>query len=123
MASACASEAKIRVGDTGTRYRFRFRDCSPDVFDPSIDCEAPILDISSATLQEIAFTLPDDSDFQTATGVAFVTDGTDGEIEWAAPPGFHAQPGRWTRAARITLPSGVFSTEPICFTVGPTIFN
>ena len=130
MGSACGNDAKIRIGDTGTRIQFVFRDCSPDVYDPIVDCEPPILDISAAAKAEIGFSLPDESDVifeNMAPGspgdVQFLTDGTDGIIEWTAPAGFFALGGRWERAARITLPSGVFSTGSICFEVGRTIFN
>lgn len=70
------------VGDTGTSLRILFED----------ENEA-VLDISAASTKEMLLKKPDGT-LITLTGI-FVTDGTDGLIEFITLSGTFNIPGRW----------------------------
>jgi hypothetical protein len=91
-------QTQFVVGDVGVPFRATIID--PETCDP--------LDISSATLTEFHVRKPDAT---TDTWVAsFLTDGTDGRIEYVTIAGDLDTAGTWLIEARIVAPGQDFRT-------------
>lgn len=76
------------------------------------DRDGKTVDLSSAQIVDnpaYVFTKPDGTVFE-RTG-AFVTDGTDGRIEYTMASGEQDQDGVWLRQVTIAFTNGTFSTE------------
>ncbi|MDH3375360.1 MAG: hypothetical protein OEQ39_00115 [Gammaproteobacteria bacterium] len=96
--------AEIRVGDQGTIFEATVKD---QIGNP--------VNISSATQLEMIFKDPNGVD-QTKTAV-FSTDGLDGKCRYVAEAGFINMEGTWERQVKVTLPTGVWSSEISTYTV------
>lgn len=94
---------EIHLGDIGTAFEVTLMDC--DV----------VVDISSASSIEIIFKKPDKS-VVTQTAV-FQTDGTDGIIQYITVLGDLDQIGTWYLQAKVTLPTGTWSSDTSKFKV------
>lgn len=105
---------EIRVGDVDTAFVFCVSDLSSDVYDPSVDCEPPPLDVSTATL-EMHFQKPDGTTVTVAA--TLVGTGEDGKIQYRTVSGFLDQDGQWKRQGLVTIPPGSWKTNIVCFTV------
>lgn len=88
---------EIHVGDIGTAFKVTLKDC--DV----------IVDVSTASLKEIVFKKPDKT--IVTKPAAFVTDGIDGEIQYITIDGDLDAKGTWYIQARVTLPTGTWSSD------------
>jgi hypothetical protein len=95
MATSCAQE--IHVGDIGTVFEVTLQ-----------DCDVP-LDVSTATEQIIYLLKPDGTLLEKDS--VFTTDGTDGKIQYVAIAGDLDQEGSWKIQAKVTLPSGSWSSD------------
>jgi hypothetical protein len=79
------------------------------------DSRNTVLDLSSASPITIIFTKPDSSQF--VREASFVTDGTDGKIEYTIQDGEIDTAGDWKYQGRITFINGSWSTDLIPFVV------
>lgn len=74
-----------------------------------------IYDISGASVKTLRFNKPDGTSVdKTAT---FVTDGTDGKIEYLSEAGFLNIPGKWRMQGFVTIGSGYYPTNIETFKV------
>lgn len=121
MADCDTPKPETRVGDVDTAFVFKIVDTSAVGYDPGVDCDAPALDVSTATSMQMTFEKPDGTVstqvavFDTTTGAT--GDGTDGRIMFRAPVGFLDQAGEWRRQAIVVLPPGTWHSTIVCFTV------
>ena len=82
-----------------------------------VDCnDGSVVDVSSATSQEIIIQGPTDNTRQSLTST-FTTDGTDGKIQASFPAGTVRALGEWVVQGNVTLSSGAFHTSKGCFEV------
>jgi hypothetical protein len=103
---ACNVE-EIHLYDIGTSFEITLKDC--DV----------VVDVSSASLKEIIFKKPDKT---TVTKTAdFKTDGTDGIIQYITVLDDLDQKGSWYIQAKVTLPTGTWSSNTEKFKVYPNL--
>lgn len=89
--------AGIHLNDIGTR------------FEVTISDEGNIVDISTATTKEIIFGKPDSNILTKAA--SFVTDGTDGKIEYFSITGDLSVIGIWSIQSNLVLGSGTWRSE------------
>jgi hypothetical protein len=89
--------ANPRVGDTGTVFRLTVR-----------DQDGVIVDLSAATSKTLAFGRPDGTSFSRTA--AFLTDGTDGIIQYTTSGSDLDQVGPWLVEGHVSLPSGSWGT-------------
>ena len=95
---------EIHLGDIGTAFEVTLKDC--DV----------VVDVSTATLKQIIFRKPDKSVVvQDATFGA--NGGTDGIIQYITILDDLDQTGTWYIQAKVTLPTGTWSSETSKFKV------
>lgn len=95
---------EIHLNDIGTAFRLTI-----------LDCDAVAIDISSAITKEILFQKPDGTSItQTAT---FLTDGTDGIVQYVTIANDLDQTGKWKIQAKVTLPTGTWSSNIETFRV------
>lgn len=88
---------EIHVGDTGTEFIVIAKS------------DTLVLDISSATTKQLIFVKPDGTKLtKTAT---FYTNGTDGKLSYVTQSTDLDQQGSWKIQAKITLPSGTWSSS------------
>lgn len=112
--------AGFHVGDFGTVFEAVIKeveissdgDCTPL-------CDAPPKDISTAISLEMRFEDPDGTVI--SRPASFVTDGTDGLIQYQLEAGVLSKEGPWARQAVVTAPSFKKSGSRICFDVGPVM--
>jgi hypothetical protein len=104
-----ASVASVRQNDVGI------------VFEITIIDEAGAVDISNSATRLMVFGKPVVGWF--TRQAEFVTDGTDGKIQYKTIPGDLDKAGEWRLQAKIALPTFVdtFYTEMARFTVEPII--
>jgi hypothetical protein len=88
----------VHVGDIGTDFRITIQDCDGD-----------IIDISSATSKTIIFKKPNGS--LLTKDADFVTDGTDGLINYIVSSGDIDAAGSWKIQSQIIMPSGTWSSD------------
>jgi hypothetical protein len=74
-----------------------------------------VLDISAATTKEIKFLKPDST--LVTKSASFVTNGTDGYIQYVATSGFLDVAGWWRMSAYIIQSGTAFSTDYTTFKV------
>ena len=97
---------EIHLNDIGTAFQLTIYDCQvPPV----------IIDISSASVKEVKFRRPNYTSF-TKTGT-FVTDGTDGQVEYITLDLDLDAEGTWEIQAKVTLPTGTWSSDIQTFEV------
>ncbi len=101
----CTQE--IHQGDIGTIFRITVYDGSSTV------------DVSGATSKEILFLKPDATTL-TKTA-AFYTDGTDGIIQYTTITGDLDTVGGWQLQAKVTLPTGTWTSCKQKFKVNSVI--
>jgi len=104
-----ASVASVRQGDAGA------------VFEITIIDENGAVDISNSPTRQMIFGRPVAGWF--VRQADFVTDGSDGKIQYKTQPGDLDKAGEWRLQAKIALPTFVdtFSTEMARFIVEPII--
>jgi len=90
--------SEIHVGDIGTRFEITVK-----------DSDTTVVDLSNVDDMYILFKKPDNS-FQQVTPV-FVTDGTDGVIQYTTQSGDLNQFGTWQIQAKVIFGTDVFSTD------------
>ena len=90
-------ENEVHVGDIGTAFEMVLKEC--DV----------VVDISTATVKEIIFRKPDKS-IVTKTA-EFKTGGIDGIIQYITILDDLDLKGTWSIQARVTLPTGIWSSD------------
>ena len=96
-------ENEIHVDDIGTSFQMTLN-----------ECDVPV-DIQAATVKEIIFKKPDKTVVtQTAE---FLTDGSDGIIYYKSVSGDLDTKGTWYIQARVTMPSGTWSSDTSKFKV------
>ena len=94
---------EIHLDDVGT------------VFEVELQENDVTLDISAATTKALLFQKPDGTVVtQTA---AFTTDGSDGKIQYITVADDLDQSGNWKLQARVTLPTGTWSSSTSKFKV------
>ena len=94
----------IHLNDIGTVFEVTLKDET-----------GTVLDISSATVKQIVFQKPDKT-LITKTA-SFSNTGTDGKIRYISQAGDLDQPKSWQIQAKVTLPSGSWSSDIGSFTV------
>ncbi len=100
---------EIHIGDIGTVFRFTFKD-QDDV----------IVNINTATTQEVRFKKPDATINDETT--TFVTDGTDGLTKFITTVvGDLDQEGFWEVQGHVILTSGEWRSNTIQFRVHPNL--
>ena len=99
--ATCGNE--IHLYDIGTVFEVTLYECENTI------------DISVASTKKILFRLPDGSVLE-KDGV-FKTDGTDGILQYTTIEGDLIQKGTWKIQARITLPTGTWSSDTEKFKV------
>lgn len=95
--------SEIHKGDIGTKFIITLMD------------DEVIEDISSATTKQIIFQKHSNTDI--IKDAIFETDGTDGKIYYISIDGDLDETGTWTIQAKITMPSGAWSSSTSTFTV------
>jgi hypothetical protein len=94
----------IHLNDIGTVFEVTLKDET-----------GAVLDVSSATVKQIVFQKPDKSLLtKTAT---FSSTGSDGKIRYVSQAGDLDQPKSWQIQAKVTMPSGSWSSDIGTFTV------
>lgn len=76
---------------------------------PLLDCDLPAEDIDSATVKQILFKKP--SGAVVTKDAIFKTDGTDGILRYVTITDDIDEVGTWKIQARVTLPSGTWSSS------------
>ena len=94
---------EIHVGDIGTAFEVTLKDC--DV----------VVDVSTASVKQIIFKKPDKT-VVTKTAV-FKTDGTDGIIQYITILDDLDMKGTWYIQAKVSLPTGTWSSDKSKFKV------
>lgn len=74
-----------------------------------LDDDGTALDISTATTRQILLAKPDDTVLTNAA--AFVTDGTDGKIEYVAVTTDIDQAGSWRVQGKVVTPTATWTTR------------
>ena len=96
--------AQIHKNDVGTSFRATIKDENGDA-----------VDISSATVKKFIFQPPDEVDIEKTA--AFVTDGTDGLVEYISETGFLSQIGVWEYQFYVEFSGGKYHTNKSSFEV------
>ena len=82
------------------------------------DAAGASIDISAATLKEFIIQRPDGTNLTPNKSTSFVTDGTDGKIQYTTLAADLNVTGNWKVQAHIILPSGDWKSTVATFTVG-----
>lgn len=98
------AQPEIHQGNIGTVFRFEIT-----------NQDDAIVDVSGASVREIFFQKPDLTSF--TKFAAFVTDGTDGQLEYTSLTGDLDAFGQWYRQVHVVIPAGEFFSEWIPFIV------
>ena len=98
----------IRVGDTGTRIEVQV-----------LQADGTVVDLTGATLKQIIIRRPDGT-LLTATA-DFVTDGTDGLLEYFTTATDFTAAGLAHLQAKVTLPAGTWTTGQDTITIEQTL--
>lgn len=88
----------IHIGDIGTSFRVTV-----------VDQNAAVVDISSATTKQLLFKLPNGT-VLTKTA-SFVTDGTDGKMEYVTAEDDLSAKGNWSLQGYVVLSGGEWHTD------------
>lgn len=94
---ATCSNQEIHIGDIGTAFEVTLEDCGS------------IVDVSTQTGIEYRFADPQ-GNIETRVG-ALLTDGTDGKVVYNLVSGDIDEAGIWKLQVKVTLPTGVWSTN------------
>jgi hypothetical protein len=89
---------EIHVGDIGTVFEHTIKDC--DV----------VVDISSATTQEVYFQRPNNG-IADAHTTSFKTDGTDGIVQYSTVADDLDEAGTWKIQFHVIMPSGEWHSD------------
>jgi hypothetical protein len=98
---ACTSVQKNNVG---TVFRMTFK-----------DCDAVVIDISSATTKELIFESADGA--RSAKAGVFATNGTDGVLDYTTEAAFLNIAGTWSIQGHVVIGAQDFYTDIQQFTV------
>jgi len=93
--ATCIQE--IHLDDIGTVFEVALKDCDE------------IVDVSQASAMYIIFQKPDGT--STTKTAGFTTDGTDGKVRYITTSGDLNLIGGWKIQAKVTLPSGTWSSN------------
>ncbi len=88
---------EIHLNDIGTTFEVTIKD------------DGQVVDISAVTLKQILFKRP--NGFLLTKTANFVTDGTDGRMDYISVDGDLGQIGNWSIQAKITLGGGTWNSE------------
>lgn len=91
-------KSEVHVGDIGTAFR-------TTIYDQS----SGIVDISTADSKYLIFKKPNGTVVQESA--SFLTDGTDGIIQYVSVSGFIDQPAVWQLQGYVTFPGGSWKTD------------
>lgn len=94
---------EIHLGDIGTVFEVTMKDC--DV----------VVDISLASVMQVIFKKPDKT--VVPKTAVFKTDGTDGILQYTTVLDDLDQKGTWYIQAKITMPTGTWSSDTSKFKV------
>ena len=94
---------EIHVGDVGTQLVVTVKD------------NTTVVDIASATAKYITLKRPDGTSLQKNT--SFVTDGTDGQMQYTTVSGDLSICGSWKMQGKVEITSGDFNTDITSFKV------
>lgn len=95
---------KIHLNDAGTAFNVTV-----------VDQDGAVMDLSLATTKEYIFLKPDrTTDDKDAI---FITDGTDGQLQYTVEPNFLSQVGTWSYQVHIVLSGGEYHTSIVDFEV------
>ena len=83
------------------------------------DQDDAAVDVSGATTKEIVFERPDGT--SVTRDATFLTDGTDGIVEYQAVGGDHDIAGPWRKQAHVTIASGDWKSTIVGFPVAPNL--
>ena len=97
------AEENIHVNDVGTIFRLTL-----------LDTASEPLDVSGATVTFI-FLSPGGRRFEKTA--SYVTDGTDGKVQYVSTSGDIDEVGRWQYQAKVTVGSNHWASEIIIFKV------
>jgi hypothetical protein len=103
---AC-SEQEVHYNDIGTAFIVTIKDC--------VSGTATVMDISTASTAELIFKSP--SGVTKTKTASFVTDGTDGKIQYGTIDGDLNEIGTWRLQSKIVLPGGTWRTDVGTFRV------
>jgi hypothetical protein len=99
---------EIHLNDIGTTFRLTI-----------LDCTDSFIDVSSALTKEIIFQKPDRTSVTKAA--LFFTDGSDGIIQYVTVADDLDMTGKWRIQAKVTLPTGTWSSNIEAFKVYPNL--
>ena len=85
------------------------------IFETTLNDGTNTIDISGATSKEIIFKKPNGT--SVAQAAVFKTDGTDGILQYTTIADDLDQDGEWSIQAKVTIPSGTWSSDVTTFTV------
>lgn len=101
------ANGEIHVGDVGT------------LLEVTVTDDGAAVDISSATTKEFKFKKTDRSTLTKAA--TFVTNGTDGKLQYTTAGGDLDMAGSWGLQVHVVLPSGEWHSDIQPFTVHPNV--
>ena len=90
--------AEIHVADIGTAFRLLVKDQADEV-----------VDLSDASSMQVVFQLPDKT--SETKDCEWLTDGTDGTVQYVTVDGDLSQAGRWRLQAVVVVPAGTFHSN------------
>jgi len=94
----------VQKNNIGTVFRLTFKDCA-----------AAVIDISTATTKNIIFKSP--SGTSATKAGAFVTDGTDGMLDYTTEADFLTEAGTWSVQGHVVIGSQNFKSDISTFNV------
>lgn len=80
-----------------------------------VTTEGNAIDISSATTKQLWFQDPNGTNYTKTAN--FLTDGTDGQLQYISESGLLTPPGKWRLQAYVALTSGSYPSEIQSFKV------
>lgn len=98
------------INDFGTTFRITLTDANGDA-----------VDISTATIKQIWFKKPDGTVL--SKDAVFLTDGTDGIIQWVATAGVLILKGLWEIQGRVSAVAFQYSSVKGSFILEPIIIS
>jgi hypothetical protein len=101
------SANQIHVNDAGTVIQITVKDGDA------------VVDLSLATIKQFVFGRPDKTTFSVTA--AFVTDGTDGKLQYVTTATTLDTNGEWNLQVIVELPAGLWHSDVGNFTVWPNL--
>ncbi len=110
--STLAANKTVRKDDIGVIFTVTFFEPDPDNPDTFI-----VKDISAATIKDLIFQKPNPDLTVLVKTADFVTDGSDGQVQYTSLLDDLDIAGRWSLEGEITLPTGTFRSDRVRFDV------